>query len=570
MLYWICPECGHECSPAIRECPTCTAATTQAPTQTPPQGLAQPLAQPLAQNEARSSEVQQQIGVSRELLSLAQNFQSVPSTGLLSAAPHRKLLAAGKGSAVAVEEPSAVAVEEPSAVVVEEPSAVVVEEPEQPAPPEVKEPEPSLQMAPLDIQALNPACPTPWDAIKPGLMPVPVPISGPAVARAGAGTAAESSLQLADLAAVGNIHFQPAPGTQCATFDQPIEPLLSRRRSVAFVRAQVPVADHSGMGLADLAQLLAQPADAQLKPVVPYRNGQPQSNQPQPSNSVSAPSLVESRVQPSGESVADLMNALQASAEERDRAAIGAIQASFREQPVARLLSAPADIVMAPAPPAEQWMHSEKPKFTPIAPEHAGRRRAIAGPQSPPLAGPSLPPQLVNFDQHNSKLRLRRKRVAGWPLTLLVGTVVILGAGSLLQYVAQNRDARASSVAVPEATVQSAPAPAIPAPALREHPAARSVEVAGVRIVTGANKKPQLQYVVINHSASELSGLDIRIAVRSVEALAGPPLFSVSSVVASLGPNQSKEIRTELDPSIQTSSIPDWQSLRTEVTVGRQ
>ena len=26
MLYWICPECGHECSPAIRECPTCTTA----------------------------------------------------------------------------------------------------------------------------------------------------------------------------------------------------------------------------------------------------------------------------------------------------------------------------------------------------------------------------------------------------------------------------------------------------------------------------------------------------------------------------------------------------------------
>jgi len=23
MLYWICPECGGECSPAIRECPAC-------------------------------------------------------------------------------------------------------------------------------------------------------------------------------------------------------------------------------------------------------------------------------------------------------------------------------------------------------------------------------------------------------------------------------------------------------------------------------------------------------------------------------------------------------------------
>jgi len=94
--------------------------------------------------------------------------------------------------------------------------------------------------------------------------------------------------------------------------------------------------------------------------------------------------------------------------------------------------------------------------------------------------------------------------------------------------------------------------------------------VAGVRIVTGPNKKPQLQYIVINHSSSELTGLNIRIAVRSVDALADAPLFSVSSVVAALGPDQSKEIRTDLNPSVQVSAIPDWQSLRTEVLIARQ
>jgi P pilus assembly chaperone PapD len=103
-----------------------------------------------------------------------------------------------------------------------------------------------------------------------------------------------------------------------------------------------------------------------------------------------------------------------------------------------------------------------------------------------------------------------------------------------------------------------------------EHPAARSVEVAGVRIVMGPNKKPQLQYIVINHSSNELTGLNIRIAVRSVDGLADAPLFSVSSPVAALGPNQSKEIRTDLNSSVPVSAIPDWQSLRTEVLVGRQ
>jgi len=40
--------------------------------------------------------------------------------------------------------------------------------------------------------------------------------------------------------------------------------------------------------------------------------------------------------------------------------------------------------------------------------------------------------------------------------------------------------------------------------------------------------------------------------------------------VAALGPNQSKEVRTDLDPSVQPSAIPNWQSLRTEVLVARQ
>src|ERR1700694_5825781 len=31
MLYWICPECGGECSPASRECPVCSGAAAISP-----------------------------------------------------------------------------------------------------------------------------------------------------------------------------------------------------------------------------------------------------------------------------------------------------------------------------------------------------------------------------------------------------------------------------------------------------------------------------------------------------------------------------------------------------------
>src|SRR5579864_7055784 len=29
MLYWTCPECGRECSPAVRECPACPPAVAR-------------------------------------------------------------------------------------------------------------------------------------------------------------------------------------------------------------------------------------------------------------------------------------------------------------------------------------------------------------------------------------------------------------------------------------------------------------------------------------------------------------------------------------------------------------
>jgi hypothetical protein len=192
----------------------------------------------------------------------------------------------------------------------------------------------------------------------------------------------------------------------------------------------------------------------------------------------------------------------------------------------------------------------------------------VAGPQATTLAGPCLPPQLLNFHQ-NSGVRRNRKRVS-WPVSLMLGVVLILGVVALLQFMMQDRDIRAASVPSPSLSTPVRATKAAPAAAkvVQEHPAARSVEVAGVRVVLGANKKPQLEYIVINHSAIEITGLNIRIAVRSVDSDA--PQFSISNVIAALAPNQSKEIRTDLDPSIQPSAIPDWQSLRTEVLIARQ
>jgi len=549
MLYWICPECGHECSPAIRECPTCTAAA-QSPARNSPVRQPTSVSQPAGNDGNPSTDSHlgdSQGGVSQGLLSLAQNFQSAPSTALLSAAPQRKLLVAANGAAVAVQEPE---------------TAV-----------QTAEPEPCFQLEALDFPDLRPAPAPRPEPMKLSPAPVPARNSSPALGPLAAVQAVEFGLQTATLAPVTEVQFQAASSAPSRPLDQSVEPLPSRRRSVAFVRAEVPGAEHSGMAIADLARSVNKPQNAGLKPVAAYRNGQPRTS---PSDGMSAPlvykasepSLVPSQLNLAGASLIELLHALQTYTEEFNRKAIDAIHSSFSQQPVAHLLAAPAEIVTAPAPPASEWMGSQKPKLTAIAPEYSGSGAVIAGPQAPTLAGPSLPPQLINLDQENSRLHRNRKRAAAWPLTLLIGTVVILGAASLLQYMAQDHDSKAPAVGAPAPISHAASLPA--APMVQEHPAARSVEVAGVRIVTGSNRRPQLQFIVINHSANELTGLNIRIAVRSVDGLAEPPLFSVSSPIAVLGPNQSKEIRTDLDASIKPASIPDWQSLRTEVLVARQ
>jgi hypothetical protein len=525
MLYWICPECGHECSPAIRECPTCTAPPTAVP-------LAVPLAAPLAVKEEKQQTAATETDAGHELLSLAQNFQ-VPSAALLGAAPQRQLLAASNGHETSISTTS-VAVE-------------------------AAPPEPPKKLAPLDILGIRPAKPARITAVKLSPAPMPVRISSPAVATREAVARLPMRLQSAGPVPAGEIRFEAARGVESGASRQVAEPLPSQRQTVALVRAGLPTAGCGEMAVAELAP---------TRPALAHQNGHSEGGASTPLVfKPSGPAVVFSRLKLTGEPIAELRNALQASAEEIDRAGIQAIQASFAQQPVAYLLAAPEEIVTAPAPPAAQWMRSAKPKFTPIAPESTGRAAAIAGPQAPPLAGPSLPPQLLNLDRQNTSLRPRR-RWSLWPVSFAIVTVLILGIVSVLTYSMQDRDTKAASVAAPAQTAKASTAP--PLPVIQEHPAARSVEVAGIRVLTGPNKKPQLQFIVINHSVKELTGLNIRIAVRSVDALADGPLFTVSSLVASLGPNQSKEIRTDVSSSVHPSDIPDWQSLRTEVLIGRQ
>jgi hypothetical protein len=105
-----------------------------------------------------------------------------------------------------------------------------------------------------------------------------------------------------------------------------------------------------------------------------------------------------------------------------------------------------------------------------------------------------------------------------------VATVLILGGGSLVQRLSQDRDSNGGFCA--GASTKAAAAPGVRV--VEEHPAARSVEVAGVRIVMGPNKSRSF-----NTSSSITPQPDHRLeyshrgSFRGVAS--GPPILYAAS-----------------------------------------
>jgi hypothetical protein len=64
--------------------------------------------------------------------------------------------------------------------------------------------------------------------------------------------------------------------------------------------------------------------------------------------------------------------------------------------------------------------------------------------------------------------------------------------------------------------------------------------------------------------------MNIQVAVRTAETtVGGTPILNINAFVRSLGPYQSKEIRSDLDTDVSPSALADWQSLRTEIQVSQ-
>jgi hypothetical protein len=283
---------------------------------------------------------------------------------------------------------------------------------------------------------------------------------------------------------------------------------------------------------------------------------------PQPAPEALAPEVLSDAMALQAELALDSMAQQSIAAEQ---SAIRGIVASFQQKPKISLLAPASEDVVAPAPVCIQWMRIPKPRILPVPPKDLNHRDLLSGLQSPPLAGPCVPQELRSLTEQRGPANHQARKKAGlpaWTVSFLVALLLFLGVGSLMQYFSAKGDAKAAA-----ATTQPSDQPVSAVPS-GDQPASKLVEVTGLRIAAGSNRRPQLEFIVVNHSAAALSDIGLQIAVRSASSTAGvAPLFRVSTTVPSLGPYQSREFRAELDPEVHATDVPDWQSLRADVHI---
>jgi hypothetical protein len=184
------------------------------------------------------------------------------------------------------------------------------------------------------------------------------------------------------------------------------------------------------------------------------------------------------------------------------------------------------------------------------------------------LPGPMLTRRLVKFlDRELSPivptiLRVKKPLIPAWMASaLIIGTVLGAGFTGVIAFVrplAEPKQNAPAQVETPPATVTSAGA----------SPIAKPIEVTGFRIQIDPAKKPEIQYLVVNHTASRWNGTTVNVTLYALDAKAGqPPLCRFHFAAPNLGPYQAKEMTSAIEQVSRPLTLPDWEDLRAAVDI---
>ncbi len=164
-------------------------------------------------------------------------------------------------------------------------------------------------------------------------------------------------------------------------------------------------------------------------------------------------------------------------------------------------------------------------------------------------------------------------KVRGWFVSLSVMAALLTAGGAAIYWAlppqthAKVKPAKpepATSVEIP-ATLAAATPPTAPSNSL-----SKQIEVAGIRFIAQPNKKPEIHYLVVNHSPVVLSDVTVYVTLRMGSAKPGePPLSRFSFRAPNVPAFESKEMSSTIEKVARELTFPEWQDVKAEIIVGK-
>jgi hypothetical protein len=96
-----------------------------------------------------------------------------------------------------------------------------------------------------------------------------------------------------------------------------------------------------------------------------------------------------------------------------------------------------------------------------------------------------------------------------------------------------------------------------------KHPLTKYLEVGGFRMEESGAGKLKIAFVVINHSAADIGDLGLKVTLTTTAAKPEDPAIAVfDTLIASIGPHESKDVSVSVPTKMRIYELPDWQFLR--------
>lgn len=184
-----------------------------------------------------------------------------------------------------------------------------------------------------------------------------------------------------------------------------------------------------------------------------------------------------------------------------------------------------------------------------VKPEQPAQPAAPAAVQPPAPARKPAPP--------------RRAGLPTWLMSIVFG-LAFIGLGAGIFWSVQYFRSRPAKTAAPAVALET---PSAKGNALK-HPLQKYIEVAGVRLYQNAKKQTEARFLVVNHSEAEIVDLAGNVTVWGRTAKSEEePVGSFPFKLASLGPNEARELTTPVTTKLKVYELPDWQNVTAEVQI---